>query len=300
MLHDVNCKWVYLLQNEQERRPSSGDFAPGEFTKLFQEALSTVDLIFRNGVDWRAFVAAFKTVQVQNEEIELLVQSIENKGDGVVIVRVNVPLEADKAQLHNQFNQSYEAELKALEARYQDQLQAKDEQIMQHRQQSADMKEIVTLLASRPVTVEVSAIAESKAMHNSTDQSQNIKVGGDMNITATNAVVNLRDISGTVTNTIQQLPDPDDDRPSIKTFLTQLQTAIEADTHLGTDDKAKALEQVKVLAETGQNPQDGMVQKTAKTAAKILKGTVAALPSTTALVEAITKLLPLITKFFGF
>jgi hypothetical protein len=136
-------------------------------------------------------------------------------------------------------------------------------------------------------------------MNENIDQSQKIQVGGDMNIDATNAIVNLRDISGTVTNTIQQLPD-DGDRPTIKDLLTQLQGAIETETTLDNEDKAEALEQVKVLAEAGQNPQDGALQKAAKTAAKILKGTVAALSPTTALVEAVTKLLPLITKFFGF
>jgi len=296
-LEDIDCQFVYLLEDQQERRPSSGDFSPGEFTKLFQEVLSTVDLIFRNGVDWKAFVAAFQTVQADNEDTELTIQSIENKGDGVVVVRVNAPPEADKAELHSQFNQQYETALKALDAKYQAQLQAKDDQIAVHRQQSADMKEIVSLLANRPVTVEVKAIAESKSMNDSTDKSQNIQVGRDMNFS--NSVLNLGELSGTVTNTIQQLPD-DGDRATLKDLLTQLQGAIDADTQISTDDKAEALEQVKVLAEAGKNPQDGAVQKAAKTAAKILKGTVAALPSTTALVEAVTKLLPLITKFFGF
>ncbi|NEQ83548.1 MAG: pentapeptide repeat-containing protein [Moorea sp. SIO2I5] len=69
-LADVDCRFVYLLENPEpgtdnrERRPSSGEFQPGEFTKLFQEVLDTVDLIFRNGVDWKAFLAAFKKVQV--------------------------------------------------------------------------------------------------------------------------------------------------------------------------------------------------------------------------------------------
>jgi hypothetical protein len=74
-------------------------------------------------------------------------------------------------------------------------------------------------------------------------------------------------------------------------LLTQLQAAIETDTNLTQEDKAEALEQVKALAEAGQNPQEGAMQKAAKTAMKILKGTVTGLPSAAALVEACNKLL---------
>lgn len=49
------------------------------------------DLIFREGVDWRAFIYSFKKVQVENSETELTIQRIENKGDGVFIVRAGSP-----------------------------------------------------------------------------------------------------------------------------------------------------------------------------------------------------------------
>jgi len=187
-LDRVDARFVYLLEqpkpgtDDRERRPSSGEFCPGEFTKLFQEVLTTIDLIFRNGVDWKAFTATFQKVQVENEDTELTIQSIENKGDGVVVVRVSAPPDANKAKIHSEFTQNYELALKAVEEKYQAIVEGKNEQItiyrqqleydrQRERQQSADVKEIINMLASRPVNqpineVEVSAIGQHKSTGN--------------------------------------------------------------------------------------------------------------------------------------
>jgi uncharacterized protein YjbI with pentapeptide repeats len=125
-LTDVICDYIYLRQGKKERRPSSGNFAPGEFAKLFQKSLETVDLIFRNGIDWDAFAYSFKKVEVENQGAQLDVQSIEKKDDGIIVVRVAVAPDADKATIHNQFMQGYEFAVKALEAQYQARLQEKD------------------------------------------------------------------------------------------------------------------------------------------------------------------------------
>ena len=290
ILDQVDCQYVYLLRNQQERRPSSGNFAPGEFTKLFQEVLSTVDLIFRNGIDWKAFLAAFKQVQVENEDTLLEIQSIENKGDGVVVVRVNVPLDADKNKIHGEFNKRY----KALESRHRVELKAKEREITIYREQSADMLGVITSLANRPINI------QAIAMNDSTDKSQNFKTDGNFNINATNSIVNLRDISGDVTNTINQLQQSNTpDASQLAEWLKQLQSAVETAEELQPDDKAEALEQVGALAKAGQNLQDGTLKKLANTAAKIIKGTVTNLPDTAKLAEACSKLFPLITKALG-
>ena len=292
ILEDVDCQYVYLLRNQQERRPSSGDFAPGEFTKLFQEALNTVDLIFRNGIDWKAFTYSFNKLVLDNEGTELSIQSIENKGDGVVVVRVNAPPDADKAKLHSEFNQTYETAVKALEAKYHAELKAKDEQITIYRQQSADMLEITRLMANRPVSI----INKNKLMNNSSDQSQNINIGGNV----TGSTLNLGTISGNVTNTINQLPDTaEPNQPSLKELLTQLQHVIEADADLPDADKADLLEQVQKLAEAKQTEEPAQKEGLARKAKKMFEATLKTLPDTAKIVEACGKLLPLILKALG-
>ncbi|MEH2355948.1 pentapeptide repeat-containing protein [Nostoc sp.] len=125
-LDNVDCQYIYLSIDKQERCPYTGNFNLGEFTKLFQKSLETIDLIFRNGIDWDAFAYSFKKVEVKNQGAQLDVQSIEKKGDGILVVRVSVAPDADKAKIHNQFMQGYEFAAKALEAQYQVRLEDKD------------------------------------------------------------------------------------------------------------------------------------------------------------------------------
>ncbi len=298
-LEQVDCQYVYLLRDQQERRPSSGDFAPGEFTKLFQEVLSTVDLIFRNGVDWKAFVTAFQQVQTENEDTPLDIQRIENKGDGVVVVRVNVPPETDKSKIHSEFNQQYELALKALEARYQAELQAKEGEIIRYREDSANMWEVIKLQASQKINVQMSA--EAKAMNESNDSSRKIEIGNiGGNFVASGQALSIGDISGNVTNTINQLPDEiDPTQPNLKELLTQLQAAITAEPSLPETDKADLLEQVQNLATAKQTAEPAQKEGLVRKAQKIFAATLQGLPDTAKIAEACSKLLPLILKVLG-
>lgn len=191
-LAQTDCSFVYLLEHskpgtdDRERRPSSGIFGKDEFTKLFQEVLSTIDFIFRQGVDWMAFVAAFKRLKVQNQDTELSIQSIENKGDGVVVVRVDLsPDNTNKEKIHREFITNYDHEIKAIKERFEERLQGKSEEIKlyqkhleDYRQQYVRLEQVTRLLASKqagnldsPITVNVQSNSESQSMSDINDQS---------------------------------------------------------------------------------------------------------------------------------
>ncbi len=142
ILDNVESKYIYLLEkpkpetDDRERRPSSGYFQEGDFSKLFTEVLNTVDLIFRNGVDAKAFMSSFQQVQVENQGIPMNIQSMENKGDGVVVIRIDVPPETEKEKIHRQFIEFYDENVRVLEEKYQQELAKTEKKITLYRQRT--------------------------------------------------------------------------------------------------------------------------------------------------------------------
>ncbi|WP_210407393.1 CHAT domain-containing protein, partial [Hydrocoleum sp. CS-953] len=165
ILDNVESKYIYLLEeakpetDDRERRPSSGYFQEGDFTKLFKEVLNTVDLIFRNGVDAKAFMSSFQQVQVENQGIPMKIQGMENKGDGVVVIRIDVPPETEKEKIHREFMEFYDENVRVLEEKYQQDLAKTEKKITLYRQRTEQneyqiflMNQILKTQNSAPVT----------------------------------------------------------------------------------------------------------------------------------------------------
>jgi uncharacterized protein YjbI with pentapeptide repeats len=148
--NDVLCDYVYLEIDQQERRPHRDNFTPGEFTKLFQKARETVDLIFRNGVDWQAFLVSFEQLQVEAGDKALFIQAIENKNDGAFVIRVSVPSDLDKSQIEQYFKRKYQFAIKAKDKQYRkylrERLKDKDDLIVSYREQMISIRQDNTKL----------------------------------------------------------------------------------------------------------------------------------------------------------
>ncbi|NER27507.1 MAG: pentapeptide repeat-containing protein [Symploca sp. SIO1C4] len=163
------CDYIYLKydlekETKQERLPKTGKFAPGEFSKLFEkplheveesshdleannpqsfevelipdgeyfiDALETIDLIFSQELDWHAIAYSFAKIQAKNQANPLIIQSIKNKGDGVVVIRASLHPTLNKTKIQNSFMQDYELAYKVLNQQAEEQSVDKDKHINQ-------------------------------------------------------------------------------------------------------------------------------------------------------------------------
>jgi hypothetical protein len=184
-LQEVACGYIYLYDNYgkeevDNRRPRDPNkiFAPGEFTERFQKVLSTVDLFFADGIDWKAFLTSFQDLQTQYGDDNLMVQGFERKGNGFE-VRLAVSSDLDKAEIERTALQKYETQLQLVETCYRAELQAKDIEIKSYQRESTNMMEIAKLLANRPITIEAKVKAVADNQSKSTEYNlQNSKFGG--------------------------------------------------------------------------------------------------------------------------
>ncbi len=212
---NIICDYIYLKQYQQERRPSdpSKNFEPGEFAKLVEDYIETVDLIFKEGIDWNAFLTSFQDLRVKYGEQDVSIQAIEKKSDGAFVIGLTVPPDADKGEIESLANESYKTNLKVLEAQYRAELQAKDREITLYKEQGSNMMEIAKLLASRPITVEAKAVAEHQSknveveMNVSGGQVTGMagKVSGDINVYASEQKQTLAEAADEIQKLLKQL-----------------------------------------------------------------------------------------------
>ena len=174
IFEELICDYIYHVFNVdtkiyKDRRPHDPNkiFNAGDFQRLIETARETVDLIFSDGIDWKAFLESFHGLQIESENSELSIAGILKKRDGTFVIQIDAPQNTDKAELENRFYQVYEQKLALIEQNYQAQLAIKEQEITHtnrellqlYREKSTDMTEIAKLLANRPITIEAKAVS---------------------------------------------------------------------------------------------------------------------------------------------
>ena len=121
---NVRCDYIFRKLDSTgkptDRYPIDRNFNPREFESLYQEVGNIVELVFKEGVNWRAFAFTLQKLQVEDESMGLELRGVEKRGD-LWIVKV----------AHNQMLPNTEVE-QNLYARYEEMqaiVAAKEQQI---------------------------------------------------------------------------------------------------------------------------------------------------------------------------
>ncbi|MEQ8540294.1 MAG: pentapeptide repeat-containing protein [Coleofasciculus sp. D1-CHI-01] len=306
-LNEIQCDYIFMrlvdsLDPNPHRKPDdwNKNFEDGEFADFIAPMVQTLDLYHNQVDDPRLIAIAFQQLTETHPDAELDIVSIEKRGKhrDKVLIRAETSPQANLSELHHDYFTTYN-DLQALSpAALQQLLAEKDGQVKM-------LTSLVEAAIQRPsISAQTynnkgGTMSESKG-NISITSGDGSKISGLAGAGESITGSAIGEISGTVSVAINELPEsPEPDKPGIKELLAQLQAAIEAESNLDEEDKAEALEQVKMLADAGKNPQEKGNQKMAKRATTMLKGIIVGLPTAATLFEAWNKLQPLITKLFG-
>jgi uncharacterized protein YjbI with pentapeptide repeats len=268
---NVICSHIFLDSARTERQPASGFLEQGDFAKLVIQSTKSLNFFFHNGIDPQAFDFAFKKLRNEYPEMELSLKAVEDVGDGDRIVRFNTVSDAPRGEMHAQFTQDYEEMHQQLEASRNkvSELQQKLERFELEKQLAV----AIAKLEERPTSQylqnliyhQTTQLGQQKSIYALNSQfgdpmsDKSIQSGGDTFIIGDKNKgvfgkdqqgVAGRDISGTVTNTIQQLRETNQpEAPQLSDLLEQLQKTVESSSELGEPEKQKALEYLNQIGE---------------------------------------------------
>lgn len=320
---DVDCQRVYLKcsqhQHFLEPKPDSGEFQPGEFEKWITDVRDTIDLIFQNGLNWRAFAFSLTQTAINHEGLDLAVRSIENKGDGVVVAKIGVATQTNKTAIHEEITGHYQGAVHAIESQYQLILRAKEGEIDRlvafTETQQKFIQGLVTGIAETPGKVMIQGEGNRVYVMNQAgdimeNTNQNVNAGGNVDLSSggrvtvggdvTGSSITLGDLNGQVSNTIQQLREiQTSDGDDLAKILTTLQSAINQEAALSEPQKEQALEAVATIAEEGKKQPEARVPKLCSMAVNALKGITGTVTDASKLAEIFKTCLPTLTALLG-
>ncbi len=305
-LENVQCDYVYMRVPTPDnpnplRKPDNlrQTFADGEFAEFIQPFFDTLDLYHSQDVDPRAISIALKNLSDNHPDDRLQFIAMERRGDGLNL-RFSTQSSASKSELSHEYFTNYTQIKNELPAAIQMQLAEQNAEI---RTLKGTIEQFIqTGTHHSTVQAETIQVIQGELIMTE-NRAININAGDNANITGLSSgdgVLNLGTISGSVTNAINQLPDPLDSEPlNLKTLLSELQAVIQDDDSLSDPDKSDLLEQVQALAEAKQAEEPTKREGITRKAMKMFDATLKSLPATASIVEACGKLLPLILRALG-
>ncbi len=111
LFNNIKCDYVYRKLDDKgepfDRYPADRNFDKREFESLYQEIGNVVELVYQEGVNWRAFSFALQKLHLEDDGLGLELKGIEKKGD-LWVVKVTHNQDVSTKEVEKRFNASYQ------------------------------------------------------------------------------------------------------------------------------------------------------------------------------------------------
>jgi uncharacterized protein YjbI with pentapeptide repeats len=246
----VKCNYIYRKYENGEptdRYPADRYFEPGEFEALHQEVDNVVELVFKDGVNWRAFGFTLEKIEIEDDGLGLKVKGVEKRGE-LFVVKVAHKEGVPRQDVEERIYQNYDEILKL---------------VMLNSQQLNQLTGITTNLATALNEV-------SKRLGNSNFF---LIVGSDITNLTGSGRINYEEASNTIRSIVANGCEPAQIAPLAQNLLEQFQSQ-----KVATDvaQQAELIEQV-ILDQANKDPffKQFFVQQSQQIADAIPESTIA-------------------------
>ena len=293
-LKGIDCRYYYyyLEKGEKKRMPPEGEeYKLGEFTRIFQKIANTIDIIAVNEIERAAIKLAVEKIRVESGNDGIRVQAIEEK-DGFIVVKVTVPKSEDRGLLYHKINsqkQEFETKIQLLMTEKYAEIGGFKRSIELLKEQLKEQRQEFYATIKKQNLIQIGQIGEvtmgNKSTINTTITGSTVNNSG---------IMNLGEISGNVTQTIEQLPES---LSELKILLNQLQSLI-SESGLKSADKQEAFQEIQNIATAAQETSEES-NGTIRNALCYIKKLAAEFDATTETAVKIGVVIEKIGGFFG-
>jgi len=224
----VECSYIYRKYEKgkpKDRYPADRDFEPGEFEALHQQVSNVVELVFREGVNWRALSFTFRRIEIEDDGLGLELKGVEQRGD-LWVVKVAHKEGVPRQHVEERVNAIYD-ELHNL-------LAVKEQQVNQLLGIAANQAEALKEVSQRP-------FGNSNSF---------LIVGSDITNLTGSGRINYEEASNTIRSIVANGCEPAQITPLAQSLLERFQTE-----QLATNvaQQAELIEQV-ILDQANKDP----------------------------------------------
>lgn len=154
-MEDLTCQHVFLSYQASRQRKFNRfppnerqSLGPNEFAQVFQQATSTIELLFPAGINWSALLQSYQKVRDEHGNEPIVLRGLEVMPNGDLVIKVDIPITLNRPSIEAALKEAYTEQKMALEDSYRQEFNLPEPTIKRIQTHYRDVLAIVQKLAT--------------------------------------------------------------------------------------------------------------------------------------------------------